>query len=336
MKSKSVLNKKLVGSKKNATSPISQKPITRKKSSSDQSSKRATTHKIIAQKPEASSFTVVAIGASAGGLEAITQFFQHLSPTTGMAFIYVQHLSPDHKSLLPTLLGKATKMKVQEIDDMEKMKPDNVYIIPYNKGIEVLDGHIKLIPRAKTFTLSIDILFISLASTHKENVIGIILSGTGNDGTEGLNYIKMEGGITFAQDASAKFKSMPQSAINGGMVDFILSPKAIAKKLNWMCAHPLINRTVFKSNPEDAIESSNPYLKQLIQRLDKNKGVDFISYKLNTIKRRVIRRMLLLKMPTLKKYAEFVKQHTSELDLLYHDLLINVTEFFETPNYLCF
>ncbi|MBK9800564.1 MAG: response regulator [Bacteroidetes bacterium] len=336
MKSKSVLNKKLVGSKKNATSPISQKPITRKKSSSDQSSKRATTHKIIAQKPEASSFTVVAIGASAGGLEAITQFFQHLSPTTGMAFIYVQHLSPDHKSLLPTLLGKATKMKVQEIDDMEKMKPDNVYIIPYNKGIEVLDGHIKLIPRAKTFTLSIDILFISLASTHKENVIGIILSGTGNDGTEGLNYIKMEGGITFAQDASAKFKSMPQSAINGGMVDFILSPKAIAKKLNWMCAHPLINRTVFKSNPEDAIESSNPYLKQLIQRLDKNKGVDFISYKLNTIKRRVIRRMLLLKMPTLKKYAEFVKQHTSELDLLYHDLLINVTEFFRDPELFVF
>jgi len=162
-----------------------------------------------------SQFTVVAIGASAGGLEAITQLLQNVSPTTGMAFIYVQHLSPDHKSMLSSLLGKATKMKVQDIEDMEKMEPDNVYVIPYNKEIEVMDGHIKLIPRSnnKSYNLSIDVLFSSLAETHKENVIGIVLSGSANDGTQGLKEIKQAGGITFAQDDSAKFSSMPKSAI---------------------------------------------------------------------------------------------------------------------------
>ena len=127
-------------------------------------------------------FTVVAVGASAGGLEAITQLLQNLSPTTGMAYIYVQHLSPDHKSMLTPILSKVTKMKVQDIDDMELMEPDNFYIIPHNKEIEVVDGHIKLLPRLKnrTSNLSIDVLFSSLAETHKENVIGIVLSGSAN------------------------------------------------------------------------------------------------------------------------------------------------------------
>ena len=122
-------------------------------------------------------FPVVAIGASAGGLEAITQLLQNLSPNTGMAYIYVQHLSPDHKSLLTPLLLKVTEMKVQDIEEMEKIRPNNVYVIPYNKEIEVVDGHIQLIPRPKnkTSNLSIDVLFSSLAETHKENVIGIVL-----------------------------------------------------------------------------------------------------------------------------------------------------------------
>jgi two-component system CheB/CheR fusion protein len=134
------------------------------------------------------SFTIVAIGASAGGLEAITLFLKNISSTTGMAFIFVQHLSPDHKSLLVPLLSKSTKMNVQEVENMEKMEPNNVYIIPYNKEIEVVNGHIKLIPRPKNklANLSIDVLFSSLALTHKKNVIGIILSGNGSDGTIGL------------------------------------------------------------------------------------------------------------------------------------------------------
>jgi two-component system CheB/CheR fusion protein len=132
------------------------------------------------------SFTIVAIGASVGGLEAITLFLKNVSSTTGMAFIFVQHLSPDHKSLLVPLLSNNTKMNVQEVENMEKMEPNNVYIIPYNKEIEVVSGHIKLIPRPKNklTNLSIDVLFSSLALTHKKNVIGIILSGNGSDGTK--------------------------------------------------------------------------------------------------------------------------------------------------------
>jgi two-component system, chemotaxis family, CheB/CheR fusion protein len=129
-------------------------------------------------------FPVVAIGASAGGLEAMMELLKHLPSDTGMAFIYVQHLSPDHKSMLTEILSKKTKMKVQEIDDMDKIKPNNVFVIPYNKGIEVTDGHIKLIPRSESSTaISIDILFSSLAHAQKERVIGIVLSGSASDGT---------------------------------------------------------------------------------------------------------------------------------------------------------
>ncbi len=276
------------------------------------------------------SFTVVAVGASAGGLEAVTQFLQNLSPTTGMAYIYVQHLSPDHKSLLTPILSKVTEMKVQDVDDMEKIKPNNVYVIPFNKEIEVTDGHIQLNPRSKnrSSNMSIDVLFASLAETHKENVIGIVLSGSANDGTRGLREIKEAGGITFAQDDSAKFPSMPQSAILSGVVDFILSPKEIADELNWMSKHSMIKRLTAKKPPEDEIENSNPDLKNILQLLLKTKSTDFSHYKMSTIKRRMLRRMLIHKIETLKQYTELLARNTNEVTILYQDLLINVTEFF--------
>ncbi len=275
-------------------------------------------------------FTIVAIGASAGGLEAISQLLQYLSPTTGMAYIYVQHLSPDHKSMLTPILSKVTDMKVQDIDDMEKMAPDNFYIIPFDKEIEVIDGHIKLLPRLKnrTSNLSIDVLFSSLAETHKENVIGIVLSGSASDGTRGLKEIKLAGGITFAQDESAKFSSMPNSAIAEGVVDFVLSPKEIAIELSWMSKHPMLKRNVLKTTPEDAIENSNPDLITILQLLHKQKNVDFSHYKMNTIKRRMLRRMIIHKIKTIDQYAKFLQQQNNEVDILYQDLLINVTEFF--------
>jgi two-component system, chemotaxis family, CheB/CheR fusion protein len=275
-------------------------------------------------------FTVVAVGASAGGLEAITQLLKNLSPTTGMAYIYVQHLSPDHKSMLTPILSKVTTMKVQDIDDMEKMEPDNFYIIPYNKEIEVVDGHIKLLPRLKnrTSNLSIDVLFSSLAETHKENVIGIVLSGSANDGTRGLREIKLAGGITFAQDDSAKFSSMPNSAIAEGVVDFVLSPKEIANELTWMSKHPLVKHTAIKSAPEDDIANSDPDLKIILQLLFKRKNVDFSYYKMNTIKRRMLRRIVINRIKTIKEYADILSENENELDILYQDLLINVTDFF--------
>ena len=275
-------------------------------------------------------FTVVAIGASAGGLDAVTQLLQHLAPDTGMAFIFVQHLSPDHKSLLTQILSNVTKMKVQDIEDMEKIKPDNVYVIPYNKEIEVIDGHIQLLPRPKnkTSNLSIDVLFSSLAETHKENVIGIVLSGNANDGTRGLKEIKLAGGITFAQDDSAKFDSMPASAIAEGVVDFVLSPKEIGTEINWMSKHPLVKRRAVKSSPEDEIDDSDPDLKIILQQVLKAKRVDFSHYKMNTIKRRMLRRMSAHKIKDVKEYAALLGQKNNETELLYQDLLINVSEFF--------
>ena len=274
-------------------------------------------------------FTVVAIGASAGGLEAITQLLQNVSPTTGMAFIYVQHLSPDHKSMLSTLLSKTTQMQVQDIDDMEKMIPNNVYVIPYNKGIEVTDGHIKLIPRSSGGpAISIDILFSSLAETHKENVIGVVLSGSAHDGTIGLRDIKLAGGMTFAQDDSAKFGSMPNSAIADGIVDYIMSPAAIGIELTRMSQNPGVIRETIKKFFEIDFDTNNPDLKNIVQYLHHKKGVDFSHYKMNTINRRIQRRMLINKSKNLKQYSEFLEADATESDFLYQDLLINVTSFF--------
>ena len=284
------------------------------------------------------SFPVVAIGASAGGLEAMMELLKYLPADTGMAFIYVQHLSPDHKSMLTEILSKKTSMKVQEIDDMDKIMPNNVFVIPYNKGIEVTDGHIKLIPRSESSTaISIDILFSSLAEAQKERVIGIILSGSASDGTIGMKAIKHEGGLTFAQDDTAKFTSMPHSAIVAGVVDFILSPKEIALELARLSEHPLIKTIGVKNGEEDLIDNNNPDLKIILNELHKATGVDFSAYKMNTIKRRIIRRMLLYKIATLKQYAKLLTKKNEEIDILYQDLLINVTSFFrdtETHKYL--
>lgn len=275
------------------------------------------------------SFTIVAIGASAGGLEAITQLLQNLSPTTGMAFIYVQHLSPDHKSMLSSILSKTTQMQVQDIDDMEKMIPNNVYVIPYNKGIEVTDGHIKLIPRSKGGpAISIDILFSSLAETHKENVIGVVLSGSAHDGTIGLQDIKLAGGVTFAQDDSAKFSSMPNSAIANGVVDYIMSPASIGIELTRMSQSPLGVIKAAKKTFKFDFDNNNPDFKKIIHHLQHQKNVDFSHYKMNTIKRRILRRMLINKSKALKQYHELLTVDATESDLLYQDLLINVTSFF--------
>ncbi len=325
MKSNPVPNKKKAVPKKGSSG------LTKTSVANQPEAPHTTAASTLSEKPKGPHpFPIVAIGASAGGLEAVTLLLKNLSPETGMAYIYVQHLSPDHKSLLTPILSKATSMIVQDIEDMDKMQPDHVYVMPYNRDIAVTDGHIKLIPRPenKTSNLSIDVLFSSLAETHQENVVGIVLSGSAHDGTRGLKEIKLAGGITFAQDDSAKFGSMPQSAIAEGIVDFILSPQEIARELNWMSKHPLVKRTLLKSTPEDAIENSNPDLKGILQLIHKTKSVDFSHYKMNTIKRRMLRRMLIHKVETLAQYSELLAQKPAEVDQLYQDLLINVTDFF--------
>ncbi|MBK6622168.1 MAG: histidine kinase [Saprospirales bacterium] len=284
-------------------------------------------------------FPVVAIGASAGGLEAITLLLQNLPPDTGMAFVYVQHLSPDHKSILTALLAKATLMKVQEVKNKMRMAPNNLYVIPPDKEMAVEDGHIKLTPRHKErmINLPIDTFFCSLAENHKTGAIGIILSGSAHDGAIGMKAIKQEGGLTFAQDDSAKFNSMPKSAIAEGVVDFILSPKEIALELARLSKHPYVKSKGVKKSQEDLIDNEDPDLKIILRHLQKATGVDFSLYKMNTIKRRILRRMLLYKIKTLKEYAAMLSEKSAEIDILYQDLLINVTSFFrdtDTHRYL--
>jgi len=279
---------------------------------------------------EKAGFPIVAIGASAGGLEAISELLKYLAPDTGMAFIFVQHLSPDHKSMLTPLLAKITSMDVSEVEDKVLIEPNKFYIIPPDKEISVGKGHIILTqrPEKPKVNLPIDILFTSLSETQKENVIAVILSGSATDGTIGMRSIKEKGGLTFAQDGSAKFSSMPKSAISAGLVDFILSPRDIALELNRVSQHPLISISDHKVREEDLIADDDSDLMAILHELLKATGVDFSVYKMRTIKRRILRRMLLNKVKDLKTYITLFNENKEELDILYQDLLINVTSFF--------
>ena len=178
-------------------------------------------------------FPVVGIGASAGGLDAFKRLLTAIPENSGMAYVLVQHLDPTHESILPEILQRATKIPVHEITDDIKLAPDHIYIIPSNKILTSTDGVLQLAPRdKKIINLTIDVFFNSLAEVHKEFAIGIVLSGTGSDGTRGLRAIKEHGGITLAQDAmSATFDSMPQNAIDAGVVDFILQPEDMPAQL---------------------------------------------------------------------------------------------------------
>jgi two-component system CheB/CheR fusion protein len=282
--------------------------------------------KIIQQKVKRDNFPIVAIGASAGGLAAMTVLLKNIPPNTGMAFIYVQHLSPTYKSLLTPILSKLTQMKVHEIEDMEVILPNNVYVIPPNKKIEVVDGHIHILSRTKgpASSFSIDLLFKSLAQTHKENVIGIILSGYASDGVKGLKAIKDAGGKTFAQDDSAQADSMPKLAIATGAVDFVLSPKEIALELVRLSKANTPKEkeiTVLQSN-------ENYYLNTIFKLLLKKTGVDFTHYKSPTIKRRIQHNMQQSGINSIKDFVTVLMENENFVESLYGDLLINVTSFF--------
>ena len=292
---------------------------------------------------------IVAIGASAGGLEAVSDLLQHLSPTTGLAYVYIQHLSPTHESQLTDILSQKTTMPVREARHRMPVQANHVYIIPPNKGMVVADGLLKLVPRQPepAIPLPIDQFFISLANRQRAASIAIVLSGTASDGTLGLKAIKAAGGITFAQDNSAKFQGMPQSAQAEGVVDKVLSPREIAGELDWLSRQPgLFQQTALLTEDgedppvpaETETESGDlSALLQLLQLLRKIIGVDFSHYKMATIRRRVVRRMALYKLPALPAYTAYLRQHPAEAGLLYNDLLINVTSFFrdsETMDYL--
>ena len=299
------------------------------------------------------SFPIVGIGASAGGLEAFMQLLGALPLDTGMGFVLVQHLDPDHESALTQILSRATSLPVREITNNEPVKPNHVHIIPRDTTLSIAKGILKIQPRKRTPAphRPIDSFFESLARDQRERAVGVVLSGTATDGTLGLEAIKAEGGITFAQDASAKHDSMPRSAVAAGCVDLVLSPAEIAKQLARIAKHPYVagqplatpgeeEQAAATTHPDDQtpLPSGGPgpsptqsgYQKILLL-LRNHSGVDFSLYKPTTIRRRITRRLVLNRQDTLADYAGFLRGNVKELEALYSDVLISVTSFFRNP-----
>jgi len=276
-------------------------------------------------------FPVVGIGASAGGLKAFTKFLEAIPEESGMAYIIVQHLDPSHESILPELLQRATKLPVLEITDNVLVEPDHVYIIPSNRLLTATDGVLQLSARPNEHqkNMPIDIFFSSLAEVHQNHAIGIVLSGTGSDGTMGLQAIKDHGGITFAQEpVSASHEGMPQSAIDTDMIDFILPPEKMPAQL-------ITLNLAFKNGAEMETRQTGAVaeddFRQVIALLHASKGMDFSHYKQTTIRRRIIRRIALNMLSTITDYCDFLAGNKTELETLYKDLLIAVTQFFRDP-----
>jgi len=272
-------------------------------------------------------FPVVGIGASAGGLEAFKKLIEAIPPESGMAYIIVQHLAPDHVSALSEILQRFTKIPVSEIQNRILVLPDHIYIIPPNKMLVATDGILKLSPRSKkdVLNLPIDKFFSSLAEVHRSHAIGVVLSGNGMDGTAGLSDIRDRGGITIAQDlVSASYEGMPQHAIHAGIIDYILPPEQIPDKLLELLSY---NITLNSDAGKKQKENDDAFL-QIIDLLMLKKGADFRFYKQATIRRRIIRRMLMLKLDRVIRYYEHLENNKAELESLFQDLLIPVSSFF--------
>ncbi|MGE5646303.1 MAG: chemotaxis protein CheB [Acidobacteriota bacterium] len=282
---------------------------------------------------------VVGIGASAGGLEAFTGLLRHLRGDTGMAFVLVQHLDPKHESLLPELLSKSSPMPILQVRDGMKVEPDHVYVIPPNTDMVVSDYTLKLLPRSavRGQHMPIDHFFRSLAADSGSKAIGIILSGSSTDGALGLEVIKGEGGITFAQDEkTAKYDGMPRAAAAKGCVDFILPPEGIARELIRIGQHPYVSAPDGAPAVAEAESGRDEHrtagaLTRIFALLRSATSVDFSLYKHTTIRRRISRRMALHKVDTLEAYVELLQQNPAEVDALYREVLIKVTGFFRDP-----
>ncbi|MGO8806744.1 MAG: PAS domain S-box protein, partial [Candidatus Bathyarchaeia archaeon] len=274
-------------------------------------------------------FPIVGIGASAGGLEAFRALLEYLPVDTGLAFVIIQHLAAGQESMLTDILSRFTTMPVLQVEDGLKVEPDNVYVIPPGSTMTLTEGTLKLNPKGKSLR-PIDDFLRSLAIERKTQAIGIVLSGTGADGTEGLKAVKADGGITFAQKPdSAQYAGMPQSAISAEVVDFILTPDKIAKELSKIAKNPhLVRSEIISQEPENTKETG---LRKIFTLLKTSFSVDFSHYKDTVINRRVTRRMVINHIENITNYAEYLETNHTELKALFHDMLIGVTSFFREP-----
>jgi two-component system CheB/CheR fusion protein len=273
--------------------------------------------------------TIVGVGASAGGLEAFTELLRHLPDDTGMAFVLIQHLDPLHDSHLAELLAKESKMPVAEVTDGTRPEANHIYVISPRFNLNISDGLLLTPPRpAKGRNMPIDAFFASLASERGNKSMGVVLSGTASDGTRGLQAIKAAGGVTFVQEeATAKFDSMPRSAIAAGVADFVLSPAGIALQLVAMA-----RATQVPIEVEEAGEpSGNADLAKILRLVRTATGVDFTHYKQGTLSRRIKRRMVLRGFDRLEDYCRDLEQNREEATALCENCFITVTAFFREP-----
>ncbi|MEM7744897.1 MAG: chemotaxis protein CheB [Pseudomonadota bacterium] len=269
-----------------------------------------------------------AIGASAGGLEALRDLVRNLGPENDTIYVVLQHMSPQHRSLLTELIGRETTLPVLEIVDGTLPEPDTIYIAPPNSDVIVRAGRLRLQPPSAEPAApkpSVDRFFLSLASTMGDRAIGIILSGTGSDGAYGVQAIRAAGGITIAQsESTAKYNGMPLAAVDTGCVDLILPPSRIGSRFDRIVRMPRNLEEVDDEVPKDSLSS-------ILQMLQVRTGADFTEYKPSTVRRRIDRRLAALKLEELTDYINYVRNHPEEIMVLYHDMMISVTSFFRNP-----
>lgn len=278
----------------------------------------------------AASFPVVGIGASAGGLEALEQFLDHTPADSGAAFVVVQHLDPNHKGALPELLQRRTRMPVFQVEDGMRVEPNRVYVIPPNRDLVLEGGTLRLLKPAEPrgLRLPIDSFFLSLSDEMAERAIGVILSGMGADGTLGLRAIKGNAGLALVQDpGSAKYDSMPRSAIDAGVADVVAPAEELPVKL-MAFFHGARDAVVETPEADEKRQSS---LEKIVALLRARSGRDFAPYKRSTIYRRVERRMGIHQFRKISQYVDFLHDNPQELGLLSRELLIGVTSFFRDP-----
>ena len=268
---------------------------------------------------------IIGIGASAGGLEALQQFFQHMPSNSGLCFVVVQHLSPDYKSLMADILGKHTEMQVKQAENEMAIKPDTVYLIPPKNNMTLKDGKLFLTEFVHgMLNHPIDVFFTSLAEEQKERAIAVVMSGTGSDGTSGVKAVKEHGGLVIIQNPeTAKFDGMPRSAINTGLADFILSPDEIVDEILNFTNYP----TFIKPQEREGFTDDETFA-QIYAILKKVSGIDFTNYKRTTVLRRIERRMVVTHSPNLLDYVKLLSGDIEEANILVKEILIGVTNFF--------
>ena len=290
-------------------------------------------------------FPVVGIGASAGGLQALLSFFEHMPASNGMAFVVILHLSPEHESSVAEILQRVASMPVVQVKGLTAIHANHVYVIPPNHNLSMNDGHLQLSSHTgvKGANLAIDLFFRTLAEVHQERAIAIVMSGTGTDGAAGLARIKEEGGVTLVQKPEdTEYDSMPKAAMATGMVDFIVPAADMPQRLQELWANACrISLPKCSNSPmgDDVIPESEEVsrwaeeaLRDIMDVLRRHSQNDFRQYKRATVLRRIERRLQVNGLPDLPAYREFLRTHPEEAAPLLQDMLISVTNFFRDPN----